>query len=156
MNTVALIPPDPEHTPPDRPRRGLLYPLWVLRVEIKPFPGVEPRAIHFSVDGIRNIPLPIRGVPEIETQAIPEGARLLDAIPEDTARETTLHFAREGLGALPRLVSRMSITDARPVYKLYWIVTGSDGTDELVDSRAGTRVPLPDELADPTDPPVPG
>jgi hypothetical protein len=152
MTTVALIPPDPTHDPPrGAARRALLYPLWVLRVEIKPFPGTEVRTIHFSVDGVRNIPLPIRGVPETSEQAVPPGARLLQAVPEQTARDTTLHFARQGLGALPRLVARTRITEARTLYKLYWIVDGEAGTPELVDSRAGTRVPLPSDLAGPSD-----
>ena len=63
MNTIDLLPTDPDHRP-EGGARVLLYPLWVLEVALKPHFRADPRTLWFSVDAMRGIPLPIRGEPE--------------------------------------------------------------------------------------------
>ena len=145
MRTIDLLPPDPTHAP-EGPGRALLYPLWVIVLEIRPYPRAAPRTLRFSVDGHRNIPLPIRDVPETSPEPVAEDVRLVPAVPENVAIDTTRHFVKKGLGSLGGLIARISILETRKVWKLFWLTTGGDGKDALVDSRSGTVIPMPDDL----------
>ena len=152
MATVDLIPPDPAHAPTGPRQQGLLYPLWVLRLEIRPYPGAEPRSIHFSVDAMRSIPLPVVGMPEVVSQDVPEGARILSGVSQAQAEHITRHFARKGLGWLGGRIARMRVVTCRMVYKLFWVVPEGDTGRSLVDSRSGTRIPLPADWEEPAIP----
>jgi hypothetical protein len=145
MATIDLIPPDSAHTPGGEDTRALLYPLWVIELTIRPYPRAAPRTIRFSVDGVRGVPLPIKAAPETVTQEVPRDVRLLPAVPEAQAIETTRHFVKKGLGLLGGLVARVHVAEIRKVYKLFWVIEGRNG-DALVDSRAGTVVPVPDDM----------
>lgn len=146
METIDVIPPDPRHSP-DRATtlRALLYPLWVITLEIRPYWRAAPRTLRFSVDGVRGVPLPITADPETRAEELPGGVRLIPAVPETHAIETTRHFVKKGLGVLGGLVARVRIVTTRKVYKLFWVQT-REGGDVLVDSRSGTVVPMPEDL----------
>lgn len=141
MPIVPLIPPEPDHTPVPA-ERAILYPLWILLAEIKPYPGAESRHLHFSVDGLRAIPLPIKTPPPVTEQNVPDTAELLGAVPRTLAERNTRHAIRKGLGWLGALVGRVAITEHRLVYKLFWHVTSGEADGHLVDSRSGKVVPL--------------
>jgi len=119
----------------------ILYPLWILRVEVRPRIGGTWREALFSVDGVRGIPLPIRSWPETTPQEIPLGCRILDAAPLEVVTETTLHFARKGLGFPGSFGALARLTESLQAYKIYWVVDEGDG-EGLVDSRSGARVRL--------------
>ncbi len=149
MQTIDLIPPDPTHVPGGRDsQRAILYPLWALEIEIRLLPKSEPRVLHFSVDGVRSVPLPIKGMPETVPQELRDGMRLLDGIDRERAEDVTRHFTKKGIGKPASLVARIKFTDAQLVYKLFWLV--DDDTDQaaLIDSRSGKRIPMPSEFAE--------
>jgi hypothetical protein len=143
MMTVALIPPDPAHTPASGAQRVFLYPLWVLRLEIRTLRRSDPRVLYFSVDGLRSVPLPVRRMPDVLEQEVPDSARVPEGVDRRRAESITRKFARGGIGRLPGLFARLQVTDAKKVYKLFWIVGGRDETPALIDSRSGKRIPMP-------------
>jgi hypothetical protein len=118
-----------------------------MALDIKPYPGARSRSIWFSVDAVRGVPLPIKEAPATEEQPVPEGTRLLDGVDETVAVNTTIHFAKKGLGALSGWMARVKARDVYRVYKVFWIVDGVDG-EILVDSRSGKEIPLPADLVD--------
>ncbi len=142
MPDVDLIPADPTHQP-FAEARGLLYPMYALRLRIRAHPRAEPRTLWFSVDGMRGIPLPIRGRPETTEQAVPAEHRLLAPIAAPVAVRTTRHFAKKGLGFAGGLLARIDVDETHLVYKLYWIDDRAE-PGVLVDSRSGKRIPMAD------------
>ncbi len=147
MPTISLIPPDPAHAPAGDSHRAILYPLWVLRLEIRLFPGGEPRVLHFSVDAVRSVPLPIKGIPEIVEQEIPENMRILEGVDLPQAQAVTRHFTKKGIGRPASFLSRIQFREAKKIYKLFWIVGDDAEGETLIDSRSGKRIPMPRDLA---------
>jgi len=91
-------------------------------------------------------------MPDVVSQDVPEGTRILSGVSRAQAEHITVHFARKGLGWLGGRMARIRVPMCRMVYKLFWMVPEGDDGRSLVDSRSGARIPLPADWEAPAAP----